>query len=441
MTQRRDEHRRYLSSGEWSELRGLALTRSNGRCELCGAKATQVHHVRYPKRFTEDHIDNLLALCDQCHDKQHGIRVDRMNADIIASAPRKTFVFGGRLKEYAFDFVMLNRRPWVPIDEIEKVLYHEDGDRGNGPTKLKSNGKMLGMYAGAHLSPDHRFIDSSGSTWLSVSGTTQILARRDEPACVAFREQLGDWLERQVIEADEKMSKHQQAVHESAQVAGNGLQMFKALVVAMEEHQQRIAQATDQSMRAEQKSDTALEVAQSTNQLVRDFHEIGFSLAADFLERHAPDVAAQNLSKDFGAFLAKAAKDRGAKKGSQGWVHSDGRVLSKSVPAPGTMYSNLNKWNEDWMSACLPLFIRHINPRRESSLSWPEIVDRLQVGGLTRQLVSHSSLIAITADRVSLALDPNFEHLRSYAVESRLRDALCEVMGREVRLDLQVFYG
>lgn len=70
---RRAEYKAYLGSDIWAELRALALARANGACERCAAPAAQVHHVRYPKRFAGDHPDNLMALCDRCHRREHGI--------------------------------------------------------------------------------------------------------------------------------------------------------------------------------------------------------------------------------------------------------------------------------------------------------------------------------------------------------------------------------
>lgn len=42
-------------------------------CQRCyQAKATEVHHLRYPKWGTFDTVDNLLPVCHQCHCEIHG---------------------------------------------------------------------------------------------------------------------------------------------------------------------------------------------------------------------------------------------------------------------------------------------------------------------------------------------------------------------------------
>lgn len=44
------------------------------RCEICGIKAVDIHHIE-PKGMggskTNDHIENLIALCRTCHNKAH----------------------------------------------------------------------------------------------------------------------------------------------------------------------------------------------------------------------------------------------------------------------------------------------------------------------------------------------------------------------------------
>ena len=68
------DYQEYLRSPEWDALRKQVYRRADGNCELCGAPAGAVHHVRYPKQFKDDHPNNLLAVCEDCHKKLHGIR-------------------------------------------------------------------------------------------------------------------------------------------------------------------------------------------------------------------------------------------------------------------------------------------------------------------------------------------------------------------------------
>ena len=53
-------------------------------CEICGSPAVDIHHKTKKsicaKRGIKDkdHIDNLIALCRECHDVAHGLREIRI---------------------------------------------------------------------------------------------------------------------------------------------------------------------------------------------------------------------------------------------------------------------------------------------------------------------------------------------------------------------------
>lgn len=72
----------FYTSKAWRKCRGVFLRECGGLCQICMSNgliepATQVHH-RIPitpenlddPRITLSH-DNLMALCDSCHDDQH----------------------------------------------------------------------------------------------------------------------------------------------------------------------------------------------------------------------------------------------------------------------------------------------------------------------------------------------------------------------------------
>jgi hypothetical protein len=64
----------YLKSPSWKKLRKLAYQRSNHSCDFCGNEAVAVHHVKYPKKYNEDCLDNLIVVCKKCHELTHGLR-------------------------------------------------------------------------------------------------------------------------------------------------------------------------------------------------------------------------------------------------------------------------------------------------------------------------------------------------------------------------------
>lgn len=71
----------YMNSRKWEDLRRKALQRADHRCELCNAPYKAIHHIRYPKKYRDDHIDNLIAVCAKCHAILHGIRDETIISD------------------------------------------------------------------------------------------------------------------------------------------------------------------------------------------------------------------------------------------------------------------------------------------------------------------------------------------------------------------------
>lgn len=70
---RRDYYRNvYLKSEAWQRKRYVVLKRDNWLCVYCGAKATQVHHIRYAKyNIGREPIDWLVSVCISCHNDLH----------------------------------------------------------------------------------------------------------------------------------------------------------------------------------------------------------------------------------------------------------------------------------------------------------------------------------------------------------------------------------
>jgi hypothetical protein len=63
----------YLQHPEYRKVRQQAVDRSGGTCERCkGRRFTEVHHLRYPPWGTFDVVENLIAICHQCHCELHG---------------------------------------------------------------------------------------------------------------------------------------------------------------------------------------------------------------------------------------------------------------------------------------------------------------------------------------------------------------------------------
>lgn len=67
-------HRDYLNSDVWQTKRLRILKRDGFKCARCNASNTtlDVHHETYARIFDEPDTD-LVTLCRNCHDDEHGI--------------------------------------------------------------------------------------------------------------------------------------------------------------------------------------------------------------------------------------------------------------------------------------------------------------------------------------------------------------------------------
>ena len=69
---------------------------------------------------------------------------------------------------------------------------------------------------------------------------------------------------------------------------------------------------------------------------------------------------------------------------------------------------------------------------------WPQVLERLNLQGPARQLAAHCALVVKQGPRVQLLLDPEGEHYKTAAMESKLAQALSAYYGEPVRLELSV---
>jgi hypothetical protein len=77
----------YLKSPTWQRARRRVLERACGLCEKCGAKATEVHHLKYSREVLlgyKRNLRHLMAICRQCHQQGEfagGKKVSRTEAN------------------------------------------------------------------------------------------------------------------------------------------------------------------------------------------------------------------------------------------------------------------------------------------------------------------------------------------------------------------------
>jgi hypothetical protein len=66
-----EEYAEYLKSKKWQERRGATQERDGGSCIICNSSSDlAVHHRTYVRRY-EEHPEDLVTLCQPCHDLFH----------------------------------------------------------------------------------------------------------------------------------------------------------------------------------------------------------------------------------------------------------------------------------------------------------------------------------------------------------------------------------
>lgn len=70
------DHRKYLRSKRWQELRKRVIERDGYACMLCNVsgydRVLQVHHRSYDRLNTTGEIRDCITLCKVCHARLHG---------------------------------------------------------------------------------------------------------------------------------------------------------------------------------------------------------------------------------------------------------------------------------------------------------------------------------------------------------------------------------
>lgn len=112
------EYQKYLASPAWKQLRAQARRRSGDKCEFCGGPPDHVHHIRYPKRYKEDHVDNLVVACASCHSKLHGVRDDLYVETWVGEAIGIQIINGKIYIETNFTPVPEKFRNPIPLSHI-----------------------------------------------------------------------------------------------------------------------------------------------------------------------------------------------------------------------------------------------------------------------------------------------------------------------------------
>ena len=102
-------YQEYLDSSDWKQRRARILKRDKYQCSMCGTGMNlRVHHVRYPDVLGEESDDDLITVCDSCHEKIHNADL-RHKRDVLKErkdaeqhmrkwaekAKKRDFLYGG----------------------------------------------------------------------------------------------------------------------------------------------------------------------------------------------------------------------------------------------------------------------------------------------------------------------------------------------------------
>ena len=79
-------YKQQLLDSRWKKRREQVLEHKGRKCEICGAtKNLHIHHKRYlyGKYAWEYKMKDLMVLCGGCHEKMHGIDLDKRMDELI----------------------------------------------------------------------------------------------------------------------------------------------------------------------------------------------------------------------------------------------------------------------------------------------------------------------------------------------------------------------
>ena len=62
----------YMGSEQWRKKASKRMEMDGHRCQVCGEKATEVHHLTYDS-FRREKMEDLVSLCHRCHEKAESI--------------------------------------------------------------------------------------------------------------------------------------------------------------------------------------------------------------------------------------------------------------------------------------------------------------------------------------------------------------------------------
>ena len=66
------KYKEYMESHAWSDIREAMLRKAGYKCFKCkSVHNLQVHHRQYEKEFGTENSNDLMVVCDECHNSLH----------------------------------------------------------------------------------------------------------------------------------------------------------------------------------------------------------------------------------------------------------------------------------------------------------------------------------------------------------------------------------
>ena len=77
-----EEYQEYLNSSHWKEVSAQCREEYDNRCAICGStEKLNVHHWTY-ERLGEEYPEDLVCLCQACHERVHRVMED-LKSEVI----------------------------------------------------------------------------------------------------------------------------------------------------------------------------------------------------------------------------------------------------------------------------------------------------------------------------------------------------------------------
>lgn len=72
----------YIKSPEWEVKKNSKLENAGWKCEVCGKRASEVHHFTH-KTLGRETMTDLIAVCTECHEKLENEKLEERKKELL----------------------------------------------------------------------------------------------------------------------------------------------------------------------------------------------------------------------------------------------------------------------------------------------------------------------------------------------------------------------